>query len=274
MVNGRNKSALAKLWQISRSTLYYVSRKEKTDWDLKCKIEAVLRKRGQSAYGSRRISDALGLNRKRIQRIMRKYGIKPYRRHGRKYRKRKKIKVIYDNLLLRVIPSYPHHIWASDFTELSWRGITVYLATVLDLYTREIVGLSVSLRKGSQLTLQALWNALLNHPKPEIFHSDNGKDYDAKIFIDTLMEIGSLISRSYPGCPWENGYQESFYDKFKLELADPNRFNSLGELVAGIYQTVWDYNHTRIHSALKMPPRSFAQKYNPDTMKIHINSVS
>ena len=274
MVNGRNKSALAKLWQISRSTLYYVSRKEKTDWDLKCKIEAVLRQRGQSAYGSRRISDALGLNRKHIQRIMRKYGIKPYRRHGRKYRKKKKIKVIYDNLLLSITPSYPHHIWASDFTELSWRGITVYLATVLDLYTREIVGLSVSLRKGSQLTLQALWNALLNHPKPDIFHSDNGRDYDAKIFTDTLMEIDSLISRSYPGCPWENGYQESFYDKFKLELADPDRFTSLGELVAEIYRTVWDYNHLRIHSALKMPPRSFAQKYNPDTMKIHINSVS
>ena len=274
MVNGRNKSALAKLWQISRSTLYYVSRKENTDWDLKCKIEAVLRQRGQSAYGSRRISDALGLNRKHIQRIMRKYGIKPYRRHGRKYRKKKKIKVIYDNLLLSITPSYPHHIWASDFTELSWRGITVYLATVLDLYTREIVGLSVSLRKGSQLTLQALWNALLNHPKPDIFHSDNGRDYDAKIFTDTLMEIGSRISRSYPGCPWENGYQESFYDKFKLELADPDRFTSLGELVAEIYRTVWDYNHLRIHSALKMPPRSFAQKYNPDTMKIHINSVS
>jgi len=274
LVNGRNKSALAKLWQISRSTLYYVSRKEKTDWDLKCKIEAVLRQRGQSAYGSRRISDALGLNRKHIQRIMRKYGIKPYRRHGRKYRKKKKIKVIYDNLLLSITPSYPHHIWASDFTELSWRGITVYLATVLDLYTREIVGLSVSLRKGSQLTLQALWNALLNHPKPDIFHSDNGRDYDAKIFTDTLMEIGSRISRSYPGCPWENGYQESFYDKFKLELADPDRFTSLGELVAEIYRTVWDYNHLRIHSALKMPPRSFAQKYNPDTMKIHINSVS
>ena len=274
MVKSQNKTSLANLWQISRSTLYYVSRKEKTDWDLKCKIETVLRKRGQSAYGSRRISDVLGPNRKCIQRIMRKYGIKPYRRHGRKYRKTKKIKVIYENLLLKVTPSYPHHIWASDFTELSWRGMTVYLATVIDLYTREIVGLSVSLRKGSQLTLQALWNALLNHPKPGIFHSDNGKDYDAKIFTDTLMEIDSLISRSYPGCPWENGYQESFYDKFKLELADPNRFDSLGELVAEIYRTVWDYNHLRIHSALKMPPRSFAQKYNPDTMKIHINSVS
>lgn len=273
-MKGKNKTALAKALQVARSTLYYVSKKEKQDWEMKCKIEAVLRQRGQSAYGSRRIADALDLNRKRIQRVMIKYGIKPYRRRGQKYRKKKKIEVIYNNLLLNIMPSYPHHIWASDFTELSWRGITVYVATVLDLYTREIVGLSVSLRKGSQLTLQALWNALLKYLRPTIFHSDNGKDYDARIFTDTLEEIGSLISRSHPGCPWENGYQESFYDKFKVELADPDRFNSLGELVAEIYRTVWDYNNLRIHSALKMPPTLFAQKYIPDTMKIHINSVS
>lgn len=270
----KNKTALAKAFQVARSTLYYISKKEKQDWEMKCKIEAVLRQRGQSSYGSRRIADALDLNRKRIQRVMRKYGIKPYRRHGRKYRKTKKIKAIYDNLLLNILPSYPHHIWAADFTELSWQGKVVYLATVIDLYTRQIVGLSVSLHKGSQLTLQALWNALLKYPRPAIFHSDNGTDYDARIFTETLLEIGTRISRSYPGCPWENGYQESWYDKFKLDLGDPSRFISLGELVAEIYRTVWDYNNLRIHSALKMPPTIFAQKYNLDTMKMHINSVS
>jgi transposase InsO family protein len=68
-----------------------------------------------------------------------------------------------------------------------------------------------------------------------------------------------MISRSRPGCPWENGYQESFYGKFKTDLGDPNRFDTLGELVAEIYRTVWYYNHERIHSALRMPPRQFAQ---------------
>ena len=52
-----------------------------------------------------------------------------------------------------------------------------------------------------------------------------------------------MISRSRPGCPWENGHQESFYDKFKVDLGDPNRFKTLGELVAEIYRTVWDYNN-------------------------------
>lgn len=75
-----------------------------------------------------------------------------------------------------------------------------------------------------------------------------------------LERLGIAISRSHPGCPWENGYQESFYDKFKVDLGDPNRFSTLGELVAELYRTVWVYNHTRIHSVLKVPPLVFAQQ--------------
>jgi len=91
-----------------------------------------------------------------------------------------------------------------------------------------------------------------------IFHSDNGSEYRAKVFVDILTSIGSLISRSAPGCPWENGYQESFYDKFKVDLGDSNRFSSFGELVAETYRMIWVYSHTRIHTALKMPPATFA----------------
>jgi len=131
---------------------------------------------------------------------------------------------------------------------------------VLDIFTRQVVGVSVAKRKGAPLTVQALWNALLAHPRPAIFHSDNGREYEAKSFIGVLELCGIHISRSRPGCPWENGYQESFYGKFKLDLGDPNRFQTLGELVAEIYSTVWVYNHTRIHSALKMPPAIFAHK--------------
>lgn len=252
---------------IARSTLYYVSKKESGDWQLKAQIELTLRTRGQRAYGRRRLAIALGCNPKRIRRIMRKYGIKPYRRRGKRWRKTKRIEHTYPNLLLATIPGYPHHVWAADFTELSWHGLTVYVATVIDLYGREIVGLSVSRRKGAQLTLAALWNALLHHPRPQIFHSDNGTEYEAKVFVAVLTDIGSRISRSHPGCPWENGYQESFYDKFKLDLGDANQFASLGELVAEIYRTVWDYNHTRIHSALKMPPAVFTETYDRASMK-------
>jgi transposase InsO family protein len=136
----------------------------------------------------------------------------------------------------------------------------VYVATTIDLYTREIVGIAVSLKKGAMLTTQALWSALLHYRHPEIFHSDNGTEYAARCFIQLLTKTGIRISRSHPGCPWENGYQESFYGKFKVDLGDPNRFDTLGELVAEIYRTIWVYNHTRIHSALKMPPMAFIKK--------------
>lgn len=254
-----SKTALARLLGISRAMLYYLSRKDKKDWHLKTQIETVLR--AHPSYGSRRIACELKLNRKRIQRVMRKFGIKPYRRRGRKQRRKKNISVIYPNLLLFTIPAYPHHLWAADFTEVFWKEKKAYVATVIDLFTREIVGIAVALRKGAPLVLQALWGALLHHQRPVIFHSDNGKEYDARAFVSVLEDLGILISRTHPGCPWENGYQESFYDKFKIDLGDPNRFRSLGELVAEIYRAIWDYNNTRIHSALKMPPNVFAQTY-------------
>ena len=252
-----DKTALAKALGCSRSSLYYVSRLEPKDWATKTRMEEVLRE--QPSYGSRRLGQSLHIGRDQARRVMRKFGIKPYRRRGRKWRKKKAIPFIYPNLLTTIIPSYRSHVWAADFTEVWHRGRWVYIATVIDLYVREVVGLSVSLRKGAPLTLQALGNALLAHPPPLIFHSDNGREYEAKALVAVLQELGILISRSHPGCPWENGYQESFYDKFKVELGDPNRFATLGELVAEIYRTVWAYNHTRIHSALKMPPLTFVQ---------------
>ena len=109
-----------------------------------------------------------------------------------------------------------------------------------------------------QLVISAFMSAIHGNPRPVIFHSDNSSEYDAVVFTEALQTIGVSISRSAPGCPWENGYQESFYDKFKVDLGDPSRFKTLGELVLAIYQTIWQYNHTRIHSVLKMPPVQFA----------------
>ena len=254
-----SKSELARQLGVSRASLYYVSKKEKQDRPLKAKVEEVLRE--HPSYGSRRVALHLKLNRKGIQRIMRRFGIRPYRRHGRKYLVTKRVSVIYANLLMTTMPSYPNHVWAADFTELKHAGKKVYVATVEDLYTRKIVGVAIALRKGVPLTMQALQGALLNQSHPLIFHSDNGKEYVAKIFVATLEQTGTLISRSHPGCPWENGYQESFYDKFKIDLGDPSRFKSLGELVAEVYRIIWVYNNTRIHSVLKMPPAEFEKAH-------------
>lgn len=251
-----SKTLRARELGVSRGTLYYKPKKPDKDWKLKCLIESVLR--DNPSYGSPRIALELKRNHKPIERVMKIFGIKAYRRRGKKWKKTRNIKVIYPNLLLDEYPKYPNHIWVSDFTYIPFQGKTVYLATVLDLFSRKIVGLSVYTMHATQLVLSAYLNALHDHPRPEIFHSDNGSEYDSEIFIEALETVGISISRSAPGCPWENGYQESFYDKFKIDLGDPARFKTLGELVYEIYQTIWKYNHTRIHTALKMPPQQFA----------------
>lgn len=250
------KALRARELGVARSTMYYKPTKPDDDWLLKCRIEEVLRI--HPSYGSRRIALHLKLNRKGVKRVMNIYGIKAYRRRGRKWKKTKNIKVIYPNLLLTTCPSYENHIWATDFTYIPFQGKTVYVATVLDLFTRKVVGVSVYTNHTVQLTLSAFMNAILTNRRPVIFHSDNGSEYNAKVFIEALQTVGVMISRSAPGCPWENGYQESFYSQFKVDLGDPNRFKTLGELVFVIYQTIWQYNNTRIHSVLKMPPVQFA----------------
>lgn len=253
---GTPKTLRARELGVSRGTLYYRPKKPDQDWHLKCRIEAVLRE--HHAYGSRRVALHLSLNRKRVKRVMNLFGIKPYRRRGLKWKKTKNIKVVYPNLLQTTFPQYENHLWAADFTYLSFQGRFVYVATVIDLYTRKVVGISVYTTHAVHLVLSAFLSAIHANPRPAIFHSDNGSEYNVAVFTETLHNVGVQISRSAPGCPWENGYQESFYSQFKVDLGDPARFATLGELVLAVYQTIYAYNHTRIHSALKMPPVQFA----------------
>jgi transposase InsO family protein len=245
-----------------RSSLYYKQKKPEEDWKLKCRIEEVLRE--HPSYGSRRLALHLKLNRKGVKRVMNVFGIKAYRRRGKKFKKTKNIKVVYPNLLLTTSPQYENHIWVTDFTYIYWEDKTIYVATVIDLFTRKVVGLAVYTTHATQLVISALMSALHNNSRPLIFHSDNGSEYNSEIFINALNIVGTRISRSAPGCPWENGYQESFYDKFKIDLGDPNRFKTLGELVYEIYHRIYVYNNTRIHTAPKMSPVQFALKMKPE----------
>lgn len=255
-----SKTLRARELGVSRQSLYYKPKQPDKDWRLKCQIEEVLRQPGKHSYGSPRVASELKRNHKVVERVMKLFGIKAYRRRGGKYKKGKKIKLIYPNLLLIKCPSYENHIWVSDFTRIYFKNVVVYLCTVMDLYTRKIVGLSVYTTHAVQLVLSAFMSAINSSPRPEIFHSDNGSEYDSAIFTEALKTVGVLISRSALGCPWENGYQESFYSQFKIDLGDPNRFKNLGELVYEIYRQIYLYNNTRIHTSLKMSPVQFALK--------------
>ena len=164
-------------------------------------------------------------------------------------------------------PAPPGHAAAARSTwtrklHLPFKGSFVYVATVIDYLTKEAVGAAISVHHDTTLVMDALFAAVHHRPHPNVFHSsDNGREYGSKAFIGALEELGIQISRSKKGSPWENGMQESFFDKFKIDLGDPNRFKTLGELAYEIHHTIWVYNHTRIHSVLKMPPFLFAERY-------------
>lgn len=244
---------------ISRSQLYYRHRQPEKDWQTKQRIELALR--DKPSYGHKRISDKTGMNKKRVLRVMKIFGVKPYRRRGRKWRKSNGNPVSFPNLLLTEGPFRQDHVWASDFTHISFRGKTVYLATILDLFTREVVGFSVLTTHSVQLVMQAFLSAIHKHPPPLILHSDHGSEYCSKDYLAVVKSLGISVSMSKKGAPWENGYQESFYSQFKVDFGDPNRFETLGELVYALYQTIYSYNNNRIHTKLKMPPAEFAERH-------------
>lgn len=250
-----NKTVLAESVTISRRSLYYVPKQPAKDWHTKQLIEATLR--DHPSYGHKRLALYLNINKKRVLRVMKLFGIKPYRRVTPKAYKKPKDSV-FPNLLMVEEPRGIGDIYASDFTCLKFKGRWVYVATVIDVFSREIVGVSVLTTHNTQLVLNALASAVLHRPPPRIIHSDQGSEYTSADYTKFVQSLGIQQSMSAPGCPWENGYQESFYKGFKLDLGDPNRHETLGELVAAIYQTLNYYNERRLHSALRLSPRQFA----------------
>jgi len=255
-----SKTELAKALGVSRRSLYHRKKQPEKDWALKVRIEETLRE--YPAYGHRRLALHLKANKKRILRVMRLFGMKPYRRRGRKPRRDKTLPArTYPNLLMLAAPRGPGDIWVADFTYLPFQGRFVYVATVMDVFTREIVGWSVLTVHTTQLVLGALFAALSHHAPPTVFHSDNGREYASKAFIEALMLLGIAVSRSKKSSPWENGYQESFYNQFKIELGDPGRFSTLGALIVAVHQTIYRYNTSRIHLALRTSPREFARAH-------------
>jgi transposase InsO family protein len=255
----------------SRTHQYYEHKQPVKDWRTKQLIELALR--DHPSYGHKRLAIHLKINKKRVLRVMKHFGIKPYRRVTPKIYQKPKDSV-FPNYLLTEIPLSPGDIYASDFTYLKYRGKWLYVATVIDLYTREIVGVSILNTHTTQLVINALSAAILHRAPPRIIHSDQGSEYTSKDYASLVQSLRIQQSMSAPGCPWENGYQESFYKGFKMDLGDPNRFATLGELVAGIYQTIGYYNQRRIHSALKVPPSVFAQKYQLELSLKDLEKVS
>lgn len=262
------KTLLSSTLGISRRNLYSQNTKQAAkDELLKEAIIKVMEL--HPAYGHRRVAMELKVNKKRVRRVMKANGIKPYKRKARWTKKKDwgQPPSGYPNLTKGSCPIKPNVFWAGDFTRLIWNQKIVYLATFMDLFTREIVGWSISTRHTTELIVEAFVDAVSNFGLPKVAHTDQGSEYKSKDYTRLLESLEVRVSHSAKASPWENAYQESFYDNFKTDLGlEFERFETPGEFIEAIHQTINYYNQRRIHTKLKMPPARFKQKYLAQTV--------
>lgn len=148
--------------------------------------------------------------------------------------------------------------WVQDFTHVRCGRQWYYLAVVIELASRRVVGWSVGAAHDTSLTLSALRRALKQHAPPPILHSDQGSEYLSYVHRDLCHAYGMTLSCSAKSSPWQNGFMESFFGKFKPELGSPARYNTPETLFEIVAKNIYHYNHTRIHTKLKMSPAAYA----------------
>lgn len=249
---------LCEILGFNRSSLYYKSQLEEKDLKLKSEIENLHKL--NPAYGHKRVAIALQLGHNRALRVMHKFNIKPPRRRVKKFYTTKSVnQTSYTNLIRNIEASMPSQIYVSDLTYIKYQSKFIYLGTIEDIYTREVVSADVSIKHDSDLVLSIVKEAL-DKSTPDIFHTDQGSEFMAQKVTSFLESKNVKVSVSDKGSPWQNGFKESFYSRFKDENGDLNRFEDLGELIEEIYSYINYYNKYRIHTSLKMSPIQFRQK--------------
>lgn len=259
MRRSRLKSVCAQALGIERKNIYRTLRLPRKDAILKARIQAV--HQAHPAYGHRRVALHLGINRKRAQRVMSTYNLRPPRRRTKTYSTRSTTHHHYKNQLKRLETiTQPHQVWCSDLTRLVYHGTIWYLASIEDVATRQIVARQLGKHHDRHLVFSTLKQALRTEPRPNIFHSDQGNEFMARLCTDYLEQHDITISVSDVASPWQNGYCESFFGRFKHELGDLNRFDTVGQMIEAVYAHIHYSNTQRIHTALKMTPAQFAHR--------------
>ena len=244
---------------VNRKNIYRKSRLTQKDKILAHEINKVHIK--HPSYGYRRLAWHMGINHKRVLRVMKKFNIKPPRRKIKHWCTVSTNSHTYTNLIKDLTPTKTHQLWCSDTSFFKFQGRFWYLVSIEDIYTRQVLSAFMGRQHDSQLVLGTIKQAIKNFKStPKIFHSDQGTEFMAKIVTNFLESFGVKISASDKASPWQNGYKESFFGRFKDEFGDINRFDTSGELMAEIYSQINYYNQKRIHTALKMPPAVFANQ--------------
>ncbi len=210
-------------------------------------------------YGYRRMGMLFGWSPERARRLMRKAGISVTTRKKRWRTATAKPEIAAPANALKAFGDHTESgAWVQDFTYLKFHGVWHYLAVVLDLKTRQVVGWQLGTRHSSELTFAAVLDALSKHPLPTILHSDQGSEYLAAKHELLCEKLEITLSVSDKASPWQNGFMESFFGKFKDDLGELNQFTDLPHLHEAVALQLHYYNHDRIHTSLRMSPAAYA----------------
>jgi putative transposase len=160
---------------------------------------------------------------------------------------------VYSNLARRMVLSAINQLWVADITYVRLQQEFIYLAVILDVYSRRVVGWSISRQLDSSVAQQALESALRQRqPAPGlVHHSDRGVQYACGDYVKQLEAAGITISMSRPGNPWDNAWAESFMKTLKVEEVDGRRYRNFDHARLRIGSFIEElYNGDRLHSAL------------------------
>jgi transposase InsO family protein len=253
--------------ELPRSSYYYRA-SEIEESQLETAIEEIA---GQfPTYGTRRVTHQLRrppyqihVNRKRVQRIMaQKKLLRPVKRSKKRTTDSQHAYPRYRNLVKDLEISFPDQVWVSDVTYIRLQQDFVYLAIIMDVFTRALCGWCLSRTLDQELTLTALKASLIKN-KPDIHHSDQGVQYAAHAYIDLLKEHNIQISMAAVGKAEENGYAERVIRTIKEEEVDLSEYldfadaaHQIGHFIEVVYMT------KRIHSSLGyLTPAEFELAY-------------
>ena len=252
------------------STFYYKPdkqhRKRRDDQDEKLRQQIEPIHEEFPGYGYRRVTVELNrrgirVNGKRIRRVMKKFGLKPitWRTFVRTTDSCHALPV-YPNLIKNRQIRAMNDVWVADITYIRIRSSFVYLAAILDLYSRRIVGWAISKRIDTELCVTALRMALeTRNARGCIHHSDRGVQYASATYVALLRQHGLQISMSAKGNPYDNAFMESFYKTLKYEevhLWNYETYEDVIERLPFFLEEV--YNRKRLHSSIGyVPPNEF-----------------
>lgn len=272
-------ATLCRLLDVPRSRYYYGS-KAAVDTPLRQAVQAVAA--AFPTYGSRRIAAqlrrapyALQVNRKQVQRLMRAMGLlRSVKRRVRQTTNSQHPWPRYPNLVLNRQVTHPNEVWVADITYVKLQTEFVYLAVVMDVFTRTLRGWQLSRFLDQSLTLDALHRALAHNEPPQIHHSDQGVQYAARAYVEQLQAFQIKISMADVGAAWQNGYAERIIRTIKEEEIDLADYRDFADAYAQIGHFIEQvYQHKRIHSALGyLTPAEFEadwrQQHQPPSLTI------